>query len=92
MCQHNYTLIEDADISLGIAELVVDLMNEEVAKSEFHDKCVEISVDRERTAKLPIQEFDPQGNRRIFRSSLRVLPSGGLHDAFAEVSVSFCGV
>jgi hypothetical protein len=87
MCQHNYSLIENAEISIAIAEQVVALMNQEVAKSEYHDKCAQITVDREKTAKLHIQEFDPQASRRIFRSSLKVLPSGGLYDAFAEVII-----
>jgi hypothetical protein len=74
---------------LKIAEQAVNLMNQDVALSEYRDKCAPLSVDREKTAKMQIQEFDSQDNKRIFRASFRVLPSGGLYDAFAEVSVNF---
>lgn len=85
MCQHNYTLVNEPKIALSIAEQVVAIMNEEVKNSEYHDKCAQISVDREKTSKMNVQEFDPQEGRRIFRTSLRILPSGGLYDAFAEL-------
>jgi hypothetical protein len=60
------------------------VINQEVANSEYHDKCAKLTVDKEKTAKMEVQEFDPQEGRRIFRASLRVQPSGGLYDAFAE--------
>ncbi|KAI6220930.1 hypothetical protein M3Y99_01575600 [Aphelenchoides fujianensis] len=86
LCQHEFSLIKDETIALRVAELAVAKMNEAVVRSEFREKCGRLSVDREHTARTDIQEFEPQGERRIFRVNFRVQPSGGLYDAFAEMT------
>ncbi|KAI6239772.1 hypothetical protein M3Y99_00543700 [Aphelenchoides fujianensis] len=86
LCQHEFSLIKDETISVRVAELAVAKMNEEVARSEYRDKCARLSVDREQTARLELQEFKPEGERRIFRVNFRLLPSGGLYDTFAEMT------
>lgn len=87
ICQHNYTLIDEPRISLRIAEQAVEIINHEISLSEYKNECAHVTVDREKTTKMHIQEFDSQGKRRIFRASFRVSPSGGLYDAFAEVEL-----
>lgn len=77
--------MDEPEILVRVAEQAVNIMNQEVALSEYHDKCAPIGVDREKTVKMQMQEFDQQDGKRIFRASFRVLPSGGLYDAFAEV-------
>ncbi|KAI6190394.1 hypothetical protein M3Y97_00112900 [Aphelenchoides bicaudatus] len=84
ICQHNYTLVDQPKIGLQIANQAVGLMNQDVAASEYRDKCAPLTVDREKTMEMQLQEFDQQEGKRIFRTSFRVLPSGGLYDAFAE--------
>ncbi|KAI6230011.1 hypothetical protein M3Y99_01109500 [Aphelenchoides fujianensis] len=86
LCQHKYSLIKNETIAVRVAELAVAKMNKEVARSEYRQKCAPLSVDREHTAHADVQEFEPQGERRIFRVNFRVQPSGGLYDAFAEMT------
>ncbi|KAI6238537.1 hypothetical protein M3Y99_00677600 [Aphelenchoides fujianensis] len=86
LCQHEFSLVEDESIAVRVAELAVAKMNEEIARSEYRDNCTRLSVDREQTARLELQEFKPQGGRRIFRVNFRLLPSGGLYDTFAEMT------
>ncbi|KAI6237923.1 hypothetical protein M3Y95_00315900 [Aphelenchoides besseyi] len=86
LCQHDHKLIKNESIALRVAELAVTKMNDAVRRSEYKDKCSELTVDRNQTATLDIQEFNPQGERRIFRVNYRVEPSGGFYDAFAEMT------
>ncbi|KAI6230500.1 hypothetical protein M3Y99_01058500 [Aphelenchoides fujianensis] len=86
LCQHEFSLIKDETIAVRVAELAVAKMNEEVARSEYRDNCTRLSVDREQTARSELQEFKPQGERRIFRVNFGLLPSGGLYDTFAEMT------
>ncbi|KAI6220896.1 hypothetical protein M3Y99_01585800 [Aphelenchoides fujianensis] len=86
LCQHEFSLIKDETIAVRVGELAVEKMNEAVARSEFREECAPLSVDREHTALADVQEFERQGERRIFRVNFRVQPSGGLYDAFAEMT------
>ncbi|KAI6177733.1 hypothetical protein M3Y97_00940200 [Aphelenchoides bicaudatus] len=79
-------LVNDTDLLERVAQLVVDQMNKALNESAEHaEKCVQLTVDKEGIKKLNMQVFDPDENgRQVIRAELKVLPSGGFYDTFAE--------
>ncbi|KAI6183506.1 hypothetical protein M3Y97_00496300 [Aphelenchoides bicaudatus] len=89
LCRHEYKEFQDSTIALAIAEAVVSRMNADLKASSVASKCVELSVNKTATSILPLREFESQDDeKRIFRASIRTLPSNGQHDAFAEYDKS----
>ena len=86
-CSHAFTFVKNAEAARVIGALVVERMNEALANSTYRKLCVRLQLDDASTEREPLKEFESDDPTiRIFNAHIRVKPSGGHYDAYAEVS------
>lgn len=61
-------------------------MNDDLLDLDYTSKCAELFVDEVATKKMKIQLYNVSKDMKLLRVELRVKPSGGLYDIYAEVS------